>query len=130
MKVLSFWGKETNPCANADTCFDGGGYFQPAGGCLLEAPGCGKVVVEYGDYGCGGFGSREHWQVVAPNGDRWFASIGSMDDCSDFESVSGFLYAIRHRLHLDPDKMMRTVRNAVNLAAYGYALERSDVLSN
>ena len=49
---------------------------------------------------------------------------------SFFESVSGFLYAIRHRLHLDPDKTMRTVRNAVNLAAYGYALERSDVLSN
>lgn len=130
MKVLSFWGKETNSCANADMCFDGGGYFQPAGGCLLDVPGCGKVVVEYGDYSCGGFGSREHWTVTAPNGDRWFASIGSMEDCSDNESIDGFLYALRHRLHLTPDKMMRTVRNAVYLAAYGYALERSDALSN
>ena len=130
MKVLSFWGKETNSCANADTCFDGGGYFQPAGGCLLDVPGCGKVVVEYGDYSCGEFGSREHWTVTAPNGDHWFASIGSMEDCSDNESIDGFLYALQHRLHLTPDKMMRTVRNAVYLAAYGYVLERSDALSN
>lgn len=118
MKVISFWGKETNPFANADTCCNGGGYFQPSGGCLLEVPACGKVVVEYSDYSCGDFGSREHWHVTAPNGDHWFVSIGSMDDCSDNESIGGFLYAIWHRLHMDTDKMMRTVRKAVCLAAY------------
>lgn len=117
-KVTSFWGAETNASANADTCWDGGGYFQPAGGCVLAVSGYGNVVVEYGDFSCGDFGSREHWAITAPNGDHWFVSMGTMSDCSSDEDVAGFLYAIRHRMRLEPEQMLNTVRKAVDMAAY------------
>ena len=34
-RMISFWGCETNPCANPDTANNGGGYSQPSGGILV-----------------------------------------------------------------------------------------------
>lgn len=34
-RMISFWGYETNPCANPDTANNGGGYSQPSGGILV-----------------------------------------------------------------------------------------------
>lgn len=34
-RMISFWGCETNPCANPDTANNGGGYSQPSGGIFV-----------------------------------------------------------------------------------------------
>lgn len=83
IKVVSFWGTETNPYANPETAGDGGGYFQPSGGCVLSTPGCREVLVEYEDANCGDFGTREFWTVSAPSRRlEWRWAQGSMDDDS------------------------------------------------
>ena len=79
-KLISVWGEETNPYANPDTCNDGGGYFQPSGGILVEVDGE-PVIVEVDDLSCGEFGTRSQYAIDAPKkGMKWYLNVGTMDD--------------------------------------------------
>ena len=120
IKVLSFWGCECNPFANPETAGDGGGYFQPAGGCLLQLPSGEEVVVELDDTSCGCFGTRRRWEITAPaRGMRWLFSTGSMDDASidSDEDVDAILNSVWGCLGA-ADELLAIAREAVNMAAY------------
>lgn len=120
MKVLSFWGKETNPFADSKTANNGGGYFQPSGGCLIQLDGGEEVVVELEDDSCGDFGTRERWSIAAPaRGMRWLFTIGTMDDASidSDEEVEAVLNSVYGCLGAADDLLVIT-RESVNMAAY------------
>ena len=121
IKVVSFWGTETNPSADPETAGDGGGYFQPSGGCVLSTPGCREVLVEYEDANCGDFGTREFWTVSAPSRRlEWRWAQGSMDDDSidPYWFVEQVRESLAGALGVDHRVFCNTVREAVNLAAY------------
>lgn len=121
IKVVSFWGCETNPSADPETAGDGGGYFQPSGGCLVQLSNGEEVVVELDDLSCGDFGTRKFWSVHAiRRGMCWMWCTGSMDDaCIDpdwyIEQVYQSIWGV---LGVNLDVLMYLVRDAVNLAAY------------
>lgn len=121
MEVVSFWGCETNPYANPETAGDGGGYFQPSGGCLLQLSNGEEIIIEYDDNSCGDFGTREQWDVHAiQHGMRWWWNQGTMDDAPIdpdwyIDQVYRSMWGV---LGINPDVLLHLVRNAVNLAAY------------
>lgn len=121
IKVVSFWGTETNPSADPETAGDGGGYFQPSGGCLLQLANGEEVVVDLDDLSCGDFGSREFWSVHAiRRGMCWVWCTGSMDDaCIDpdwyIDQVYQSMWGV---LGVDPIELLWLTRTAINLAAY------------
>lgn len=121
IKVISFWGTETNPSADPETAGDGGGYFQPSGGCLLQLANGEEVVVDLDDLSCGDFGSREFWSVHAiRRGMCWVWCTGSMDDaCIDpdwyIDQVYQSMWGV---LGVAPIDLLWLTRTAVNLAAY------------
>lgn len=55
-RMISFWGCETNPCANPDTANNGGGYSQPSGGILVALENGEYLTVTVDDMSCGDFG--------------------------------------------------------------------------
>lgn len=81
-KVLAFWGEETNRFANGETCNNGGGYYQPAGGISAVLDDGTVCIVEYEDSSCGDFGTRKYMSVTIP-GYCWDFSWGSMHDASN-----------------------------------------------
>lgn len=121
MKIISFWGYETNPYANSEIAGDGGGYFQPCGGCIVYLTNGEEIIVDLNDLSCGDFGSREFWSVHAiRRGMRWEWNMGSMDDtCIDPDWYIDQVYqSMWVALGVDPADLVRLVRIAVNLAAY------------
>lgn len=72
-RMISFWGYETNPCANPDTANNGGGYSQPSGGILVALENGDYLTVTVDDMSCGDFGSRIGWDIYSSDGRRWAA---------------------------------------------------------
>lgn len=120
IKILSFWGCETNPFANPETAGDGGGYFQPSGGCLLQLLNGEEIIAEVDDYSCGDFGTRKFWCITAPqHGMCWRVNIGTMDDAciSSPEEVDAVLKSMHGVLGVS-DEILNITIAAVNMAAY------------
>lgn len=87
MKVLSFWGWESNLFANPDLASNGGGYSQPEGGALVELSDGSIAAVDYFDHNCGDFGRDAHVTVELLDGSSWGFSFGSNSD-NDFDEVA------------------------------------------
>ena len=112
-RVLSFWGQNTNDFYDPEKSFNGGGYWQPSGGCLVDVNGV-EVVVDYDKFDCGDFGCRRSYTVDAP-GFRWSWRESNMDGDGGayyvpYDSISGVL-------GVDAEEMLDAVREAVQLAS-------------
>lgn len=112
-RVLSFWGSNTNDFYGPEKSYNGGGYWQPSGGCLVDVNGV-DVVVEYDKFDCGDFGCRRDYTVDAP-GFRWSWRESNMDGDGGayyvpYESISGVL-------GVDAEELLYAVREAVQLAS-------------
>lgn len=75
MKLLSFWGKESNPYANPRFANNGGGYSQPKGGAFIELSGGQLALAEYHDINQGDFG-RKRVVSVEVDGKTWKFMFG------------------------------------------------------
>ena len=112
--VLSFWGANTNEFYDPERSYNGGGYWQPSGGCLIAVSGR-LVVVEYDKYDCGDFGCRRDYVVETP-GFRWawresnLDGEGYDDTLSIYQSISGVL-------GVDAEWFLDVARDAVQFAA-------------
>lgn len=112
--VLSFWGANTNEFYDPERAYNGGGYWQPSGGCLIAVSGR-VVVVEYDKFDCGDFGCRRDY-VVECDGFRWawresnMDSDWSMDHDDVYNSISGVL-------DVDAELLLDVARDAVQFAA-------------
>ena len=122
IKLISFWGAETNPYACAEKACNGGGYFQPAGGCLVEVEGKGPVVVYYYDGDLGDFGWTADWTLQAPNGTTWCWTEGNSGDCriDPPHVVEAIRDAIYDKLGVDPADLQHLAYEAVHMAAYQF----------
>ena len=87
MKILSFWGWESNPFANPDRANNGGGYSQPEGGALIELSDGSIATVDYFDHDCGDFGRDAHVTVELLDGRSWGFSF-SNNSADDFAEVA------------------------------------------
>ena len=95
IKVLSFWGCETNPFANPEAAGDGGGYSQPYGGCLLQLPDVSDLST----------GLNWHW---------W---EGSMDDaCIDPEEYVDNVYRSMYSHLGAAEELLQVAEEAVHYA--------------
>ena len=112
--VLSFWGANTNSFYDPDRTYNGGGYWQPSGGCLIAVSGR-LVVVEYDKFDCGDFGCRRSYAVEC-DGFRWTWRESNMDGDRDddrdeiYNSISGVL-------DVDAEWLLDVARDAVQFAA-------------
>lgn len=112
--LLSCWGANTNEFYDPDRAYNGGGYWQPSGGCLFAVHGR-LVVVEYDKFDCGDFGCRRSYAVEC-DGFRWQWRESNMDgDSYDdrdavYDSISGVL-------GVDADWFLDVARDAVQFAA-------------
>lgn len=112
--LLSCWGNNTNTFYDPERSYNGGGYWQPSGGCLIAVGGR-LVVVEYDKYDCGDFGCRRDYVVETP-GFRWawresnLDGEGYDDTLSIYQSISGVL-------GVDADWFLDVARDAVQFAA-------------
>lgn len=91
MKVLSFWGYESNPFANSNLAANGGGYSQPEGGAVVELSNGSMAVVDYFDHNCGDFGRDAHVSV-AVSGRSWSFEFGS-NSANDYGEVAPSFFA-------------------------------------
>lgn len=115
MKILSFWGWESNPFANPDLANNGGGYSQPEGGALVELANGELVVVDYFDHNCGDFGRDAHVTVELLDGRSWGFSFGS-NSADDFGEVApSFRHATGEDLAKITDLVIDAVLTAMNL---------------
>lgn len=116
-KILSAWGRATNPAYDPDTANNGGGYWQFSGGILAEINGQ-LVTVEIDDSSCGDFGSRIYVDVIA-DGFCWRYVDGSMDDASidEPEEVAGILASASGALGVDALALVCEAREAADLCA-------------
>lgn len=116
-KILSAWGRATNPAYTPDTASNGGGYWQFSGGILAEINGQ-LVTVEIDDSSCGDFGSRIYVDVVA-DGFCWRYVDGSMDDASIDapEEVADILASASGVLGVDALALVCEAREAADLCA-------------
>ena len=111
--VLSFWGANTNEFYDPDRSYNGGGYWQPSGGCLIAVSGR-LVVVEYDKYDCGDFGCRRSYTVDAP-GYRWEWHESNLEGDGGayyvpYDSISGVL-------GINAEELLDAARDAVQIAA-------------
>lgn len=121
VKVLAFWGEETNSFADSNTANNGGGYFQPAGGVSLHLTDGGDMIVELEDMSCGDFGTREFWSITSlDRGMRWAWNEGSMEDAciSPDEYIAEIADSIAAIFGLDIEELCDVTRKAVCTAAY------------
>lgn len=116
MKILSFWGYESNPFANSNLAANGGGYSQPEGGALVELANGELVVVDYFDHNCGDFGRDAHVTVELLDGRSWGFSFGN-NSADDFGEVAP---SFRHATGADLGEVADLVIDAVT-AAMGVA---------
>ena len=121
--LLSCWGNNQNDFYDPDRAYNGGGYWQPAGGCLFAVHGR-LVAVSYDKFDCGDFGCRRDYVVDA--GDyRWDWRESNMDgdryDDRDeiYNSISGVL-------DVDADWFLDVARDAVQFAASATWYSRDD----
>lgn len=123
MENIHLLGEETNPFACAEKCNDGGGYFQPAGGAVVELEDGTACIVEYEDSSCGDFGSRKSVSFSAPG---YYAKIswGAMSDaCIDSEDVQDSVMAsVSGFFGIDAWSVTRQVEYLVNQAAYKWGI--------
>lgn len=63
MKIISFWGENVNLSYHPDRTSNGGGYFQPCGGALIDLEDGRLIEVTYLDESCGDFGYRLFMEV-------------------------------------------------------------------
>ena len=111
--ILSFWGGNTNPFYDPERSYNGGGYWQPSGGCLVDVHGV-EVVVEYDKFDCGDFGCRRSYTVDAP-GYRWEWHESNLEGDGGayyvpYDSISGVL-------GINAEEMLDSARDAVQIAA-------------
>lgn len=115
MKILSFWGRESNPFANPELANNGGGYSQPEGGALVELANGELVVVDYFDHNCGDFGRDAHVTVELLDGRSWGFSFGN-NSAEDFGEVApSFRHATGEDLAEVTDLVIDAVLTAMNL---------------
>ena len=112
--VLSFWGANTNEFYDPDRSYNGGGYWQPSGGCLIAVSGR-LVVVEYDKYDCGDFGCRRDYVVETP-GFRWAWRESNLDGEGYDDTLSIYL-SISGVLGVDAEWFLDVARDAVQFAA-------------
>ena len=112
--LLSCWGNNTNTFYDPERSYNGGGYWQPSGGCLFAVHGR-LVVVSYDKFDCGDFGCRRDY-VVECDGFRWAWSESNMDgDSNDYcEAVYNSISGV---LGVDADWFLDVARDAVQFAA-------------
>ena len=118
LSIISAWGWETNPTYTPDFANDGGGYWQFAGGIVVNLNGQ-LVAVDVDDTSCGDFGSRVYFSVTA-DGFCWRFSDGTMDDASidTSEDVFGVLRSISGVLGVDAEALISAALNAANICAW------------
>ena len=116
-KILSAWGRATNPAYNHGTANNGGGYWQFAGGLVAEINGQ-LVAVEVDDQSCGDFGGRIYVDIIA-DGCHWRYVDGTMDDASIDapEEVEDILASASGVLGVDAFALICEAREAANLCA-------------
>lgn len=116
-KILSAWGRATNPAYDSDTANNGGGYWQFAGGLMAEINGQ-LVAVEVDDTSCGDFGSRVYVAIIA-DGYHWRYADGTMDDASIDapEEVADILDSASGVLGVDALALVCEAREAADLCA-------------
>ena len=112
--VLSFWGANTNEFYDPERSYNGGGYWQPSGGCLIAVSGR-LVVVSYEKYDCGDFGCRRDY-IVECDGFRWAWSESNMDGDRD-DDRDAVCNSISGVLDVDADLLLDVARDAVQFAA-------------
>lgn len=115
MRILSFWGWESNPFANPELANNGGGYSQPEGGALVELSNGSIAVVDYFDHNCGDFGRDAHVSVELLDGRSWGLSFGN-NSAEDFGEVApSFRHATGEDLAEVTDLVIDAVLTAMNL---------------
>ena len=116
-KILSAWGRATNPAYNPDTANNGGGYWQFAGGLMAEINGQ-LVAFEVDDASCGDFGARYYVDIIA-DGYHWRYADGTMGDASIDapEEVADILDSASGVLGVDALELVCEAREAADLCA-------------
>lgn len=116
-KILSAWGRATNPAYDSDTANNGGGYWQFAGGLMAEINGQ-LVAVDVDDASCGDFGSRVYVDIIA-DGYHWRYADGTMGDASIDapEEVADILDSASGVLGVDAFALVCEAREAAGLCA-------------
>lgn len=121
IKILESWGKETNPAADSYKSRDGGGYFQPAGGALIETE-MGLFEVSLIDQDLGWYGAYRQWELtVCATGQHWQWWSGSCSQLDGYDP-SRVLAELSDATGCDPQEIMQIMqatRKAVHVAAYG-----------
>ena len=117
--MINCWGAETNPFANGETCCNGGGYFNPAGGAVWATP-VGDVIVDWFDDNCGDFGAR--WSaaiIVAATGREWRFDMDAISGDPDADERWNVAAAqgLYDATGLDADEMLFVTSRAVEWAA-------------
>lgn len=112
--VLSFWGANTNEFYDPERSYNGGGYWQPSGGCLFAVHGR-LVVVSYDKCDCGDFGCRRDY-VVECDGFRWAWRESNMDGDRD-DDQDAVCNSISGVLDVDAEFLLDVARDAVQFAA-------------
>lgn len=117
LSIVSVWGWATNPAYDSDTAINGGGYWQFAGGLVVEINGQ-LVTVEVDDQSCGDFGSRVYVDIIT-DGHHWRYADGTMDDASIDapEEVADILASASGVLGVDALALVCEAREAANLCA-------------
>lgn len=115
--IVSAWGWATNPAYNPDTANNGGGYWQFAGGVVVDLNGR-LVTVEVDDMSCGDFGSRRYVDI-STDGFRWQFVDGTMGDASIDapEEVADILASASGVLGIDAWALVYDARGAADLCA-------------
>lgn len=116
--MVSIWGCNVNPFYSADRCNNGGGYWQPCGGCLYDVHGT-SVVVEVDDLSCGDFGSRVG-VVITDAEHQWSISYGTMSGADEDDDIDAVMASVSGCLGVyDPwASLVRPAMNAVDWAAW------------
>lgn len=113
--LLSCWGTNTNEFYDPERAYNGGGYWQPSGGCLIAVSGR-LAAVSYDKYDCGDFGCRRSYAVEC-DGFRWTWSESNMDGDGDRYDLDEIYNSIAGVLGVDADWFLDVARDAVQFAA-------------
>lgn len=121
--LLSCWGNNQNEFYDPDRAYNGGGYWQPSGGCLFAVHGR-LVVVSYDKFDCGDFGCRRDYVVDA--GDyRWDWRESNMDG-EGYDDTLSIYQSISGVMDVDADWFLDVARDAVQFAASATWHNRDD----
>lgn len=91
MKIISFWGEETNPFVNPELSHNGGGYSQPAGGALIKLDNNKLYETDYFLHDCGDFGRTIYFTIrEISSGKTWHVVFGSEEQPYDYTQLLNF----------------------------------------